>query len=81
MGWAEPWLGCGCWVQAETWGKMEENGQGRQQFGKPSPDGYTGAPQQFLWLPVPVGVSSPGDERVSQPMAQRPAPHLRHPNA
>lgn len=44
------------------------------------PDAYTGALRQFLRLPVPVGVSSPGDERVSQPMAQWPSSHLRDPN-
>lgn len=27
MGWAEPWLGCGCWVQAETWGKWKRMGR------------------------------------------------------
>jgi len=82
MGGADLWLGWSCWVQAESWGKKGENGQGlKPGVGKPSPDDYTGAPQRFLWLPVLVGVSSPGEDRVLQPMAQRSASHLRNPNA
>ena len=65
MGGADMWLGWSCWVPAESWGKKGENGQGlKLGVGKPSPDDYTGAPQQFLWLPVLVGVSSPGEERA-----------------
>lgn len=55
-------------MQAESWGQMEENGRDSSGVGNTLPDAYTGALQQFLRLPVLVGVSSPEDERVSQPM-------------
>lgn len=48
--------------------KLGENGGDGwvlQWFGGPSPDAYTGTLQQFQTLPVPEGVSSPGDKRVS----------------
>ena len=48
--------------------------------GNTLPDAYTGALQQFLRPPVPVGVSSPGNERVSQPIAQWPSSYFRDPN-
>lgn len=46
-----------------------------QWFGEPSPDAYTGALQQFQRLPVPVGVSSPGDKKVSQLVSQGSPSH------
>lgn len=63
------WVGAvGC--RQKAGGKWERIGRGSSGVGNTLPDAYTGALQQFLRLPVLVGVSSPGDERVSQPVAQ-----------
>lgn len=69
---------------AESWETMGERGWVLQGLREPSPHAYIGALQRFQRLPVPGGVSSPEDKRVSitacAPVVIFPPRRAKHPD-